>query len=131
VKRHPFQHHADQIARQDARMPGAMRDVLSPPPAPGDLLDLVSGVRDQAQTARCTVEDFDVMVTGSMGLYAARFATPNARAWYRRHHLHLRGARTVLNGVLVVEGGDRCRDLVAGMVADGLRVEVNGVEAAP
>lgn len=68
---------------------------------------------------------YDVTIHGTAGLYSARFETPNARGWFRRN---LKGPRTVLSGALIVEGADRCRDLVTGMVAAGLRVSVNGVD---
>ena len=65
----------------------------------------------------------DVAIEGSWGLYSC---TPLTRAaqtfvkakvdigdWQDPERFH-------------IEGGDRCRALVAGMVAEGLRVEVNG-----
>jgi hypothetical protein len=68
----------------------------------------------------------DVRVSGSAGLYRISALTPLGRAWCGSHLSE--GERTVLDGDVVCEGGGRCRDIVAGMVADDLRVEVNGVD---
>jgi hypothetical protein len=68
----------------------------------------------------------DVSVSGSAGLYRISALTPLGRAWCARHLPG--GERTVLDGDVVCEGGGRCRDIVAVMVADRLRVEVNGVD---
>ena len=68
----------------------------------------------------------DVAVSGSMGLYQIAPTTRRGRAWVKRHLS--KGERTILNGAIVCEGGNRCRDIVAAMVAKGLSVEVNGVD---
>ena len=68
----------------------------------------------------------DVIVTGQWGLYSILPMSKRGRAWVKRHLSD--GERTVLNGATMCEGGDRCREIVAGMVAQGLRVEVNGVD---
>jgi hypothetical protein len=72
------------------------------------------------------VSSADVSVSGSWGLYRISALTPLGREWCGNHLSG--GDRTVLDGDVVCEGGDQCRDIVAGMVADDLRVEVNGVD---
>lgn len=67
----------------------------------------------------------DVDINGQMGLYSLARLTERAQRWTTKK---LRGEQTILNGAIMVEGGDRCRAIVAAMVADGLRVEVNGVD---
>lgn len=70
----------------------------------------------------------DVSINGQWGLYSIRPATARGRAWAKRHLS--RGERTVLDGAIMCEGGRACRDIVAAMVRQGLRVEVNGVDMA-
>jgi hypothetical protein len=66
----------------------------------------------------------DVSISGQMGLYRISHQTRRGRVWCKRHLS--KGERTVIDGDIICEGGDRCRDIVAAMVADDLRVEVNG-----
>jgi len=69
----------------------------------------------------------DVSVSGSWGLYRVHAASLRALRWLRRHLAE--GERTWASvDTIVCEGGRECRALVAGMVADGLSVEVNGVD---
>jgi hypothetical protein len=75
-----------------------------------------------------TTTPYDVEVGGSWGLYSIAPLTRAACAWLRKHASS--GERTWLHGALMCEGGDRCRELVAGMVAAGLAVTVNGVNMA-
>jgi hypothetical protein len=67
----------------------------------------------------------DVVIDGEWGLYTCTPLTPAARTfveeqvavpdWESPARFH-------------IEGGDRCRALVAGMVASGLHVTVNGTD---
>lgn len=67
----------------------------------------------------------DVSITGAFGLYSIRPRSKKARTWCQNK---LTGEQTRLAGAIVCEGGDRCRAIAAGMVYDGLHVEVNGVD---
>ena len=64
----------------------------------------------------------DLVISGSWGLYTIEPTTPKATRWVRKHI----PSPVKLHGRIVCEGGDRCRDIVAGADRDGLRVEVNG-----
>lgn len=80
----------------------------------------------QAGRLLAPVEALDAVITGSWGLYTVAFLTDAGRAW-REEHLPKGDEITEWCGQVVVEGGDRCRAIVAGMDRDGLQVEVNGV----
>jgi hypothetical protein len=67
----------------------------------------------------------DLKIIGRWGLYSILPKTRVAERWLRAN---CPPPRASLHGALVCEGGDRCRDIVRGAVADGLRVEVNGVD---
>lgn len=71
---------------------------------------------------------FDVSVTGQWGLYTIQPHTAKARTWLAREIKNDGDEHTwTANGSLVCEGGDNCRAIVAAMVKESLRVEVNGV----
>ena len=66
----------------------------------------------------------DITIAGS-GFYSIDPASRRGRAWVRRHLSS--GERTPTdNGGVWTDSGRACREIVAGMVKDGLRVEVNG-----
>ena len=76
-----------------------------------------------------TADGYDVLVTGSWGLYEITPAGSAARRWVKKHLS--KGERTVRsNGAVMCEGGREIRHIVAGMVKDGLRVSVNGQDMA-
>lgn len=68
---------------------------------------------------------FDMTVEGQWGLYSIHTPTTRGKRWRARKLSG--GERTTLGDALMCEGGDRCRAIVADAVADGLRVQVNGV----
>jgi hypothetical protein len=81
-----------------------------------------------AQPANDNVEgwSFDVQIVGRWGLYSVMPVSRRGRTWSTRHLSG--GERVTIGQAIVCDGGDRCRAIVAGMVKDGLRVEVNGVD---
>jgi hypothetical protein len=70
---------------------------------------------------------YDVTVSGSWGMYTATANTLRGKRWLRVNAPE-GPEHTYVNGSLLVEGGNPSRLLVAGMVRDGLAVEVNGVD---
>ena len=68
---------------------------------------------------------YDLSVTGQWGLYEIFTPTTRGKRWVKKN---VEADRIELGGAVVVEGGDRCRDIVAGAVKEGLRVEVNGLD---
>jgi hypothetical protein len=81
-------------------------------------------VKKTAKTPK-KLPKLDIIVSGEWGLYSCTPLTKRARtfvegkvildSWQDPAHFH-------------VEGGDRIRAIIAGMVKDGLRVEVNGAD---
>ncbi len=68
---------------------------------------------------------FDIDVTGQWGLYVLTPTTLVAKRWMKKH---IPKPTSYGHGVLCCEGSDRCQDIVAGAVKDGLTVSVNGVD---
>lgn len=68
----------------------------------------------------------DVKISGAMGFYSIEAQTRAAARWM---NLHVEGVHTQRIGEIAhCDDGGLCREIVAGMVADGLHVEVNGVD---
>jgi hypothetical protein len=68
---------------------------------------------------------FDVSITGQ-GFYLISPGTTRGRAWARKHLS--KGERTKVGDAIACDDGRACREIVAGMVKDGLAVQVNGVD---
>jgi hypothetical protein len=77
---------------------------------------------------RCNVTTFDVIVTGQ-GYYLITPSTKAGKAWARKHLSD--GERTRVGNAIACDSGAQCRDIVAGMLRDGLAVEVNGRDMRP
>lgn len=74
---------------------------------------------------------YDLSISGSWGLYTIATPTQRGKDWAALHLSEDTGERTRdEQGNVVCEGGERCRDIVSGAVADGLNVEVNGTNMA-
>jgi len=68
------------------------------------------------------MKKLDVAISGQMGFYIITPLTPKARKWTGTNLNHKLGS------AIACESGSRCREIVAGMVASKLKVEVNGVD---
>ncbi len=71
---------------------------------------------------------FDVIITGEMGLYEIEPLTHAGKAWMDEHLSDGDGERTRMGDSVICDDTDYCRDIVAGMDQDGIRVEMNGVD---
>jgi len=73
------------------------------------------------------VKRLDVAVNGSMGLYSCILLTERARR-FAKNKIVVGSWQTFADTRFMIEGGDRCRAIVAGMVKEKLKVTVNGVD---
>lgn len=73
-------------------------------------------------------KQFDVVITGELGLYEIAPLTRTGKSWMDEHLSDGDGERTRMGESVICEGGDNCRDIVRGMDRDGLKVEMNGVD---
>jgi hypothetical protein len=73
---------------------------------------------------------YDIMVTSTFGssVYAVAPESKRAERWLRQHCPDAIWVEKRGYSYLACDGARLCRDLVAGAVAAGLRVEVNGVD---
>jgi len=67
---------------------------------------------------------FDVVIQGQ-GVFMIDPLSERAKQWIEEN---IRGEQTWLHDMLACEGSRNTRAIVAGMVRDGLNVEVNGVD---
>lgn len=68
---------------------------------------------------------YDLSITGSWGLYSCVMNSQRARRWVEKN---VESERIGDGNMFYIEGGDRCREIVAGAVKAKLRVEVNGLD---
>jgi hypothetical protein len=71
---------------------------------------------------------YDVVVTGELGLYQIEPLTRAGKAWMDEHLSDGDGERTRMGESVICEGADNCRDIVAAMDREGLKIEMNGVD---
>jgi hypothetical protein len=69
---------------------------------------------------------YDVIIDGRWGLYSIHPASKKGERWAQRKLSA--GERTRIGEAIMCEGSDRCRDIVAAMDREGLKVELNGVD---
>jgi len=74
------------------------------------------------------VKKFDVVITGELGLYEIEPLTHVGKAWMDENLSDGDGERSRMGDSVICEGRDNCRDIVAGMDREGLKVEMNGVD---
>lgn len=73
-------------------------------------------------------KQFDVIVTGELGLYEIAPLTRTGKAWMDEHLSDDDSERTRMGESVICEGTDNCHAIVAGMDGDGLKIEMNGVD---
>jgi hypothetical protein len=80
-----------------------------------------------ARTKKAVVQ-FDVIITGELGLYEIEPLTRAGKAWMDENLSDGDSERTRMGESVICDDAGYCRDIVAAMDHEGLKVEMNGVD---